>query len=154
MAARAVSHAVIADSVTSLQVLYVQVDHLDRPVRMSDGARALVWDAVYRPFGAVEAMTGPAALGARFPGQWFQLETGLHYNCHRHYDPATGRYLQPDPLGFVDGQCVYAYAVDSPQMWTDGEGVRIGGPSAAKTKGEAACLQNIYLDGDAMSQIL
>jgi hypothetical protein len=37
----------------------------------------------------------------RFPGQWFQLETGLHYNWRRHYDPKTGRYLQPGPLGFI-----------------------------------------------------
>lgn len=32
-------------------------------------------------------------------GQWFQLETGWHYNWHRHYDPTTGRYTTPDPLG-------------------------------------------------------
>jgi RHS repeat-associated protein len=123
MAARAVPLAVIADASTSPQLLYVHADHLDRPVRMSDGAKALVWDAVYRPFGAVEAITGPAALDARFPGQWFQLETGLHYNWHRHYDPTTGRYLQPDPLGFVDGASVYSYAVSSPQMRTDAEGL-------------------------------
>jgi RHS repeat-associated protein len=30
-----------------------------------------------------------------------QLEAGLHYNWHRHYDPSLGRYTQPDPLGFV-----------------------------------------------------
>ncbi|MEO1533670.1 MAG: RHS repeat-associated core domain-containing protein, partial [Pseudomonadota bacterium] len=39
----------------------------------------------------------------RFPGQWFQTETGLHQNWHRDYDPRTGRYLQADPLGLVDG---------------------------------------------------
>jgi RHS repeat-associated protein len=50
----------------------------------------------------------------RFPGQWFQLETGLHYNWHRHYDPTTGRYLQPDPLGFVDGPGIFGYAKQSP----------------------------------------
>jgi hypothetical protein len=39
----------------------------------------------------------------RIPRQWFQLETELHYNWHRHYDPTTGRYLQPDPLIVDDG---------------------------------------------------
>ncbi|MEZ5924807.1 MAG: RHS repeat-associated core domain-containing protein [Hyphomicrobiaceae bacterium] len=57
------------------------------------------------------ALTGPAALDTRFPGQWFQIESGLHDNWHRHYDPTTGRYTQPDPLGFVDGPGVFAYAV-------------------------------------------
>jgi RHS repeat-associated protein len=58
----------------------------------------------------------------RFPGQYFQLETGLAYNWHRHYDPVTGRYIQPDPLRFVDGPSVYAYARSSPYMYTDREG--------------------------------
>eukprot|EP01042_Synura_sphagnicola_P012727 gene12727-16177_t len=114
---------------------------------MTDQSKALVWDAVYRPFGAVEAITGPAALDARFPGQWFQLETGLHYNWHRHYDATTGRYLQPDPLGFVDGPSVYAYALNSPQLWSDPEGLNpsigfgvmaggaVGGPVGALVGG-------------------
>ncbi|MEJ2626264.1 MAG: RHS repeat-associated core domain-containing protein [Pseudolabrys sp.] len=46
----------------------------------------------------------------RFPGQYFLLESGLHYNSHRHYDPTLGRYTQPDPLGLIDGPSVYAYA--------------------------------------------
>ena len=58
----------------------------------------------------------------RFPGQWFQPEAGLHYNWHRHYDPSTGRYTQPDPLGFVDGPSVYGYAGGSPTEWVDPDG--------------------------------
>jgi RHS repeat-associated protein len=59
----------------------------------------------------------------RFPGQWFQLESGLHYNWHRHYDPTLGRYTQPDPLGFVDGPSVYAYAGGQPTKHVDVEGL-------------------------------
>ncbi|MEQ1714943.1 MAG: RHS repeat-associated core domain-containing protein [Hyphomicrobium sp.] len=44
---------------------------------------------------------------------------GLHYNWHRHYDPSLGRYTQPDPLGFVDGPSVYAYAGNSPATNVD-----------------------------------
>jgi RHS repeat-associated protein len=59
----------------------------------------------------------------RFPGQWFQLETGLHYNWHRHYDPKTGRYLQPDPLGFFDGPGIYGYVGGNPLGRIDPQGL-------------------------------
>ena len=78
----------------------------------------------------VQAITGTASLNARFPGQWFQSETGLHYNWHRSYDPTLGRYTQPDPLGFVDGPSVYAYAGGSPLRRVDLDGrnsIAIGG---------------------------
>jgi RHS repeat-associated protein len=68
----------------------------------------------------------------RFPGQYFQLETGLAYNWHRHYDPVTGRYIQPDPLRFVDGPSIYAYAVSSPFMKTDRDGLHIEGPGGVE----------------------
>ena len=67
-------------------------------------------------------MTGSAALNLGFPGQWFQLETGLHYNWHRHYDPTKGRYIQADPLGMPDGPSRYAYVANSPLMYTDPTG--------------------------------
>ena len=60
----------------------------------------VVWQATWLPFGAASSITGSASLDARFPGQWFQIETGLNYNWHCHYDPAIGRYTQPDPMGF------------------------------------------------------
>jgi len=115
--------AVISDVDTaSPATYYVHVDHLNRPIMMTDGAKTNVWEAVWSPFGTPHAITGTASLDARFPGQWFQLESGLHYNWHRHYDPSLGRYTQPDPLGFVDGPSVYAYARNSPQMFVDDDG--------------------------------
>ncbi len=93
--------------------LIVHVDHLNRPVRMTNSTKASVWDVIYTPWGTFHSATGAQTLNARFPGQWFQLESGLHYNWHRHYDPSLGRYTQPDPLGFVDGPSVYAYAGNS-----------------------------------------
>ncbi len=89
---------------------------------MTDAARATVWQASWKPWGEIENISGTILNNLRFPGQYFQIETGLAYNHHRHYDAVTGRYTQPDPLGFVDGPSVYQYAMNSPFMNTDPTG--------------------------------
>jgi RHS repeat-associated protein len=115
--------AVIADVDTmSPKLWHVHADQLDRPLKMTDGTEAVVWDAVYRPFGEVVSITGSGSNNLRFPGQYFLIESGLHYNWHRHYDPTIGRYLQTDPLGFVDGPSVYAYARSAPTQYVDPDG--------------------------------
>src|SRR5215471_9678749 len=101
---------------------YVHADHLNRPLKMTDGTQAVVWDAVYNPFGDVNAITGSAANSLRFPGQYFLIESGLHYNWYRHYDATLGRYIQPDPLGFVDGSNIYAYVKSNPTDIVDPSG--------------------------------
>jgi RHS repeat-associated protein len=77
---------------------YVHPDHLDRPTKMTDVSQTVVWDAYYWPYGEVRSITGSASNNLRFPGQYFLVESGLHYNWHRHYDPTLGRYVQPDPM--------------------------------------------------------
>lgn len=52
-------------------------------------------------------------------GQYYDGETGLHYNYHRYYDPAVGRYLTPDPIGLEGGINLYAYAQNNPLNWID-----------------------------------
>nr|WP_330085286.1 DUF6531 domain-containing protein [Methylocystis iwaonis] len=80
-------------------IYYVHTDHLGRPARMVAQNWAWAWDVIYTPFGGVSAIwDSTAKLDMRFPGQWFQLENGLAYNWHRHYDATIGRYVQPDPL--------------------------------------------------------
>ena len=102
---------------------YVHTDHLGRPIRMTSAAKATVWQASYTPFGEVQSLSGTIEQNLRFPGQYFLIEGGLAYNWHRLYDASTGRYIQPDPLRFVDGPSVYAYAGGSPFMATDAEGL-------------------------------
>ena len=106
-------------------LLMVHADHLGRPTRLTDATRATVWQASYDPFGQPVSITGTVEQNLRFPGQYFLIESGLSYNWQRFYDPATGRYTQPDPLRFVDGPSVYGYAAQSPMMRVDPEGLTI-----------------------------
>ena len=100
---------------------FVRTDHIMRPVFATDVSGAVAWEASYLPFGGMEASSGPNPT-LRFPGQWFQSETGLHQNWMRDYDPTTGRYMQADPLGLVDGASVYGYALQNPGRYTDPRG--------------------------------
>jgi RHS repeat-associated protein len=115
--------AVVADVDTmSPQLWFVHADHLDRPLKMTDGTQAVMWDAVFRPFGEVMSISGSGSSNLRFPGQYFLIESGLHYNWHRQYDPTIGRYLQADPLEFVDGPSRYAYARSASTQYVDPDG--------------------------------
>jgi RHS repeat-associated protein len=82
----------------------------------SDGALAgyqqhTLWGGtLWHPSGASTPL--------RFPGQYADDESGLHYNLHRYYDPATGRYLASDPLGLAPAPNPYAY-VSNPHILAD-----------------------------------
>jgi RHS repeat-associated protein len=104
----------------------IHVDHLGTPQVLTDDSGAI------RPFG--DAITsGSLTFNLRFPGQYHDAETGLHYNWHRYYDPQTGRYLTSDPIGLVGGLNPYLYAEANPLYFTDPEGLMapqlIGGRS-------------------------
>ena len=107
------------------RVYFFHNDHLGTPQAMSDLAGRKVWEAEYEPFGKATVNQDPDGDGQivinnlRFPGQYHDAETGLHYNYHRDYDPETGRYLQADPIGLVGGFNVYAYVDSNPLVAVD-----------------------------------
>ena len=71
----------------------------------------------------------------RLPGQWEQFETGLFQNQWRDYDPALGRYLDPDPIGLNGGANIYAYAGGSPLMFIDPDGLHATIPDTGVARG-------------------
>ena len=102
-------------------ILYLHTDHLLTPRYATDSTGATVWSWDSGAFGA-EAPTGSATVNLRFPGQYYDAETGLHYNWHRYYDPETGRYITSDPLGLAAGLNTYSYAAQNPLSYIDPDG--------------------------------
>ncbi|HKX27677.1 MAG TPA: RHS repeat-associated core domain-containing protein, partial [Blastocatellia bacterium] len=85
-------------------------DHLGSPAWVEDDEGKVVWQARLDPYGAAHLPGNRTVeLHLRFPGHYFDSETGLHYNRFRYYSPELGRYLQPDPLGVERSLNLYAY---------------------------------------------
>ena len=59
----------------------------------------------------------------RYPGQYFDAESGLHYIYFRDYDPKTGRYIEPDPIGLAGGMNLYSYVGGNPLSRVDPYGL-------------------------------
>ncbi len=95
-------------------------DHLGTPWALMDINGNIVWRARYSAFGKAQVITEDIVSNLRFPGQYYDKESGLHYNYQRYYDPLIGRYLQPDPIFIGWGK--YAYAFNSPLSIYDPEG--------------------------------
>ncbi len=101
---------------------YYHTDHLGTPILLTDLTGAVVWAAVYEPFGAAYEIVSDVSQPWRFPGQYYDAETGLHYNRQRYYEPATGRYLSPDPTGQRGGENLFEYAQSGPTARIDPRG--------------------------------
>jgi RHS repeat-associated protein len=113
------------------ETLYYYInDHLGTPQKMMDETGTVVWEADYKPFGEINVTANYAKNSFRFPGQYFDQESGLHYNYHRYYDPQTGRYLTPDPIGLAGGINLFSYTLQNPINFMDTEGLEtIKGPN-------------------------
>lgn len=101
------------------ETFYFHNDHLGTPQALTDDAGTVVWQGNYSPFGEVTETTDTVEQNIRFPGQYFEEETGLHYNYFRDYDPATGRYIESDPIGLVGGINTFGYVGQDPISKTD-----------------------------------
>lgn len=106
----------------------IDADHTGTPrIIFENWFYVWIWNT--GPFGETPATEFPDSTGAlftynlRFPGQYYDAESGLHYNYFRTYDPATGRYTQSDPIGLLGGNNTYDYARQSPVNKIDPTGL-------------------------------
>jgi RHS repeat-associated protein len=118
----------------------IETDHLGTPRLLTDATQTPRWRWTSPPFGDAAPQENPEGLGAvvfnlRFPGQYYDAESGLSYNWHRVYDANGGRYVQSDPIGLNGGWNTYGYVSGNPMMFIDPTGLMnangsttVGGP--------------------------
>ena len=126
--ANGVPLAVAVSNGQTTSVHYVQTDHLGTPRAVVSQQQQVLWRWDGEAFGnspAEEDVDGDQqalAYQLRFPGQYLDRETNLHYNFFRDYDPGTGRYVESDPIGLGGGINTYSYVSGNPLSMVDPTG--------------------------------
>jgi len=105
--------------VQNKNVYHYHLDHLGTPQEISDANGNIVWAVSFKAYGNLAvAYENEIENNIRFQGQYFDEETGLHYNRFRYYDPGCGRFINQDPIGLAGGTNNYQY-VPNPTGWVD-----------------------------------
>ncbi len=106
------------------EMAFYQCDHLGTPQELTDHEGVVAWSAQYKAWGEAREAISEAGRRAgvrnpiRFQGQYFDEETGLHYNRYRYYDPNAGRFASKDPIRLLGGLNLYSFA-SNPLEWID-----------------------------------
>jgi len=108
---------------TAAETYYFHTDHLGTPQVVTDVDQRVVWQGEYDPFGKAVETVNTVEQNLRFPGQYLDRETALHYNYFRDYNPSLGRYIHSDPIGLQGGLNTYAYVGGNPVIYTDPYGL-------------------------------
>jgi RHS repeat-associated protein len=112
----------------------INFDRLGTPLVGRDEFGLTNWAAFSQPYGAmtqtvaIGQFSGPVTQNLRLPGQYFDSETGFHYNGFRDYMPGLGRYLESDPIGLGGGLNIYGYVGGNPMSFVDPTGLWPEGP--------------------------
>jgi RHS repeat-associated protein len=111
---------------------YVETDHLGTPRAVIHPVKNTIvwrWNLNNTSFGDHAPIADPDAnglnytLNLRYPGQVYDPSSGLNYNYFRDYDPATGRYIESDPIGLDGGISTYGYVDGNPLAEIDPSGL-------------------------------
>ena len=100
---------------------YFHNDQIGIPREMTDINGNLLWYGEYTAWGRLKKdgrVYKNAHQPFRLQNQYFDEETGLHYNLMRYYEPEAGRFVNQDPIGLLGGDNLYAFA-PSTQAWVD-----------------------------------
>jgi RHS repeat-associated protein len=129
------------------EVYSYHCDHLGTPRMICAADGTTVWLADYASFGGAQMVHEALRNPLRAPGQYFDEETGLHYNRFRYYAPKLGRYLSRDPLGFLAELNFYRYADNNPINSADPFGLMTwaGVGKAALTIGAAVAVAAVVV---------
>ena len=103
----------------------MHTDRLGTPRKLTNNDSNVVWSTEQDPFGKTTIIKQQVSMNLRFPGQYYDAETGTHYNYLRDYDPETGRYLTTDPIGIEGGVNLFAYVNNNPLINIDPTGESI-----------------------------
>ncbi len=132
------SYGYIPDSAWTANPIYQKIgykyywylnDHLGTPQKIIDSSGRVVWAAIYYTFGNIKTNVKKIENNLRFPGQYYDVETGFHYNYQRYYDPTAGRYLSIDPIEYEGKDfTLYSYAKNNPITYIDSLGLKACGP--------------------------
>ena len=109
--------------VDNSNIFYYHNDHLGTPLAFTNGSGMIVWQAAYNTFDNATVDGSSITNNFRFPGQYYDQETGLHYNYHRYYDPGTGGYVTSDPIGIKGGVNLFVYTMNNPLINIDINGL-------------------------------
>ncbi|AZF39530.1 Rhs family protein [Pseudomonas sp. R4-39-08] len=133
---------------------HYQLDHLGTPQELTTPEGEIVWSAHYRAYGEISRLdVGKVDNPLRFQGQYFDQESGLHYNRHRDYNPDIGRYLTPDPVKLAGGINAYRY-VPNPTGWVDPLGLsKCPGGDGCKPGNEPLDPANTALVNDGEAEL-
>jgi RHS repeat-associated protein len=135
---------------TEQKLFYFHTDQIGTPLEMTDVEGSIVWQATYKAWGEVETFAvKEVEQNLRFQGQYFDDETGLHYNTFRYYDPGVGRFITQDPIGLFGGNNLYKYA-SNPFVWLDPLGLAsVNNPGVYDVHAESRLPADMYRMSDA-----
>ncbi|ORU90026.1 MAG: hypothetical protein A6F71_03420, partial [Cycloclasticus sp. symbiont of Poecilosclerida sp. M] len=113
-------------SATNETISYLHTDQLQTARLATDQNQQIVWRWEGNAFGDTPPQElANIQINLRFPGQYYDQETNLHYNWNRYYNPETGRYITSDRIGLSGGVNTYGYVGGNPVNYTDSSGLFI-----------------------------